>query len=135
MLEKKIKYIDLRGKEREDTFMFHLNKSELLKLEMSVPGGFTAKVNKMVDKEDAPEIVETFENFILSSYGEISEDGKSFIKNKELTDNFKNSEAYSELFMELISNPEAAKAFVSGVIPAGINIEEQEKLMAIDKKI
>lgn len=135
MLEKKIKYVDLRGNEREDTYMFHLNKSELLKLEMSVPGGFTAKVNKMVDKEDAPEIVETFENFILSSYGEISEDGKSFIKNKELTDRFKNSEAYSELFMELISNPESAKAFVSGVIPAGINIEEQEKLMAIDKKI
>lgn len=135
MLEKKIKYTDLRGHEREDTFMFHLNKSELLKLEMSVPGGFTAKINKMVDKEDAPEIVETFENFILSSYGEISEDGKSFIKNKELTDRFKNSEAYSELFMELISNPESAKAFVSGVIPVGINIEEQEKLMAIDKKI
>ena len=135
MLEKKIKYTDLRGQEREDTFMFHLNKSELLKLEMSVPGGFTAKINKMVDKEDAPEIVETFENFILSSYGEISEDGKSFIKNKELTDRFKNSEAYSELFMELISNPESAKAFVSGVIPVGINIEEQEKLMAIDKKI
>lgn len=135
MLEKKIKYTDLRGHEREDTFMFHLNKSELLKLEMSVPGGFTAKINKMVDKEDAPEIIETFENFILSSYGEISEDGKSFIKNKELTDRFKNSEAYSELFMELISNPESAKAFVSGVIPVGINIEEQEKLMAIDKKI
>lgn len=135
MLEKKIKYTDLRGHEREDTFMFHLNKSELLKLEMSVPGGFTAKINKMVDKEDAPEIVETFENFILSSYGEISEDGKSFIKNKELTDRFKNSEAYSELFMELISNPESAKAFASGVIPVGINIEEQEKLMAIDKKI
>ena len=135
MLEKKIKYTDLRGHEREDTFMFHLNKSELLKLEMSVPGGFTAKINKMVDKEDAPEIVETFENFILSSYGEISEDGKSFIKNKELTERFKNSEAYSELFMELISNPESAKAFVSGVIPVGINIEEQEKLMAIDKKI
>ena len=135
MLEKKIQYTDLRGQEREDTFMFHLNKSELLKLEMSVPGGFTAKINKMVDKEDAPEIVETFENFILSSYGEISEDGKSFIKNKELTDRFKNSEAYSELFMELISNPESAKAFVSGVIPVGINIEEQEKLMAIDKKI
>ena len=135
MLEKKIKYTDLRGHEREDTFMFHLNKSELLKLEMSVPGGFTAKINKMVDKEDAPEIVETFENFILSSYGEISEDGKSFIKNKELTDRFKNSEAYSELFMELISNPESAKAFVFGVIPVGINIEEQEKLMAIDKKI
>ena len=90
MLEKKIKYTDLRGHEREDTFMFHLNKSELLKLEMSVPGGFTAKINKMVDKEDAPEIVETFENFILSSYGEISEDGKSFIKNKELTERFKN---------------------------------------------
>ena len=135
MLEKKIKYTDLRGHEREDTFMFHLNKSELLKLEMSVPRRFTAKINKMVDKEDAPEIVETFENFILSSYGEISEDGKSFIKNKELTDRFKNSEAYSELFMELISNPESAKAFVSGVIPVGINIEEQEKLMAIDKKI
>ena len=135
MLEKKIKYTDLRGHEREDTFMFHLNKSELLKLEISVPGGFTAKINKMVDKEDAPEIVETFENFILSSYGEISEDGKSFIKNKELTDRFKNSEAYSELFMELISNPESAKAFVAGVIPVGINIEEQEKLMAIDKKI
>lgn len=135
MLEKKIKYTDLRGNEKEDTYMFHLNKSELLKLEMSVPGGFTAKVNKMVDKENAPEIVETFENFILSSYGEVSEDGKSFIKNKELTENFKNSEAYSELFMELISSPEAAKAFVSGVVPAGLNIEEQEKLMAIDKKI
>ena len=38
-------------------------------------------------------------------------------KNKELVEEFKDSEAYSELFMELATNAEAASAFVNGITP------------------
>jgi hypothetical protein len=48
---------------------------------------------------------------------ETSIDGKRFIKNQELRDSFVQTEAYSELFMELASDAELAAVFVNGIIP------------------
>ena len=117
MLKKTIKFTDFNGVERSETHYFHLSKSELMRKEMSVEGGFSEKIQKISEKMDAPAIMEVFEDLIRLSYGEKSDDGRRFIKSKELSEAFMQTGAYDALYMELITDAEAAAAFFKGVIP------------------
>lgn len=115
MLEKTIKYTDYNGQEREETFYFNLTKAELTEMELSKEGGLAESIKKIVAAKDVPQIIKIFKDLILASYGEKSPDGRRFIKNKELTEAFAQTEAYSELFMELSTNADAASDFVNGI--------------------
>ena len=117
MLKKTIKYVDFDGKERTEDFYFNLTKAEVTEMELTAEGGLKNKLEKIVAAQDSKKIIEEFKGLILKAYGEKSPDGKRFIKNQELRDAFEQTEAYSELFMELATNAEAASAFVNGVIP------------------
>lgn len=125
MLKKTITYRDYNDNERTEDFYFNLSKAELMEMEMSISGGLTEMINKVVAAQDAPSIIKVFKELILKAYGEKSPDGKRFIKNDELRESFAQTEAYSELFMELATNPDAASAFITGVMPA--QIEEEMK--------
>ena len=87
-------------------------------MELSVDGGLVEKLQKIVAAQDAKEIVKTFKDLILSSYGIKSDDGKQFIKNQQVKDAFAQTEAFSDLFMELATNADAAAEFVNGIVPA-----------------
>jgi len=117
MLKKTIKYVDYDGVERTEDFYFNLSKAEVTEMEMSINGGLTKLLEKIVAETDMKRIVEMFKDLILRSYGEKSLDGKRFAKSQELRDAFSQTEAYSELFMELATNAEAAAAFVNGITP------------------
>lgn len=117
MLTKPITYTDYDGVERTENFMFNLTKAEIAELNLITEGGLQAAVQKIIDSRDVPEITKWFKRIIMMSYGEKSADGRRFIKSEELTENFLQTEAYSELFMELISDDNAAAAFVNGIIP------------------
>lgn len=118
MLKKRIKYIDYDGNEREEDFYFNLNKAEVTEMELSQDGGLAKTVRRIIDAQDNKRLIEIFKELILKAYGEKSTDGKRFIKNQELRDSFAQTEAFSELFMELATNADAAAAFVNGIIPA-----------------
>lgn len=118
MLKKTITYTDYNGVERTEDFYFNLTKAEAMEWEMSVNGGLTAMVQRITAAQDAPTIVKLFKELILKAYGEKSLDGKRFIKSKELSEAFAQTEAYSQLFMELAFDAEAAAAFVNGITPA-----------------
>lgn len=117
MLKKTIKYTDYDGNERTEDFYFNLKKSELMELQLSTPGGLEHMIQTIVTTQDVPKIIELFKKIIIMSYGVKSPDGKRFIKNQELRDEFMDTEAYSELFMELAQDANAAAAFINGVIP------------------
>lgn len=117
MLKKKITYTDYNGVERSEDFYFNLTKAELMEMEMSTVGGFTEMVQRIVAANDAPSIIKTFKELILKAYGEKSPDGKRFIKSKEISDAFSQTEAYSQLFMELATDANAAADFVNGLVP------------------
>lgn len=117
MLKKTIKYVDYDGNEREEDFYFNLTKAELTEMELSINGGLKKLIEKIVSEQDASKLIQLFKEIILKSYGEKSPDGKRFVKNQELRDNFSQTEAYSELFMELASNAESATLFVNGITP------------------
>jgi hypothetical protein len=121
MLKKTITYIDYDDNKRTEDFYFNLNKAELTEMELSHDGGLTRVMEKIVSTQDSRKIVEIFKDLILRAYGEKSLDGRRFIKNQEIRDSFAQTEAYSNLFMELASNAEAAAAFVNGIAPTASN--------------
>ena len=118
MLIKNIAYTDYDGNERNETFYFNLSKAELMELEMSIDGGWAERIQQIVNAKDVPTLSKIFKDLILRSYGEKSPDGKRFVKSAALSEAFTQTEAYSELFMELITDPDAASDFMNGILPA-----------------
>ena len=117
MLKKTITYTDFNGNERTEDFYFNLTKADITEMELSINGGYSAMIQKVMAEQDAPTIMKTFKQFIIDSYGEKSSDGREFRKSKEITDKFLSTEAYSNLFMELCTDAKAAADFVNGVLP------------------
>ena len=123
MLKKIITYTDYNGVERTEPFYFNLSKAELMEMELGVTGGMTEMLNKIINAKDGPSIMKTFKEMIMKSYGVKSDDGKRLIKSEELSIAFTQTEAYSVLFMELITDDKAAADFVNGIIPNEIQAE------------
>ena len=120
MLKKTVTYVDYNGVERTEDFYFNLSKAEVAEMELSVEGGFSKMLEEIVKSKDNVRIVELFKQMVLKAYGEKSADGKRFVKSKELSEAFSQTEAYSEIFMELALDEKAAAAFVNGIMPANL---------------
>ena len=118
MIKKTITYVDYNGNERTEDKYFNLTKAEITKMELSIKGGLAEMIKRIVDAQDTPAIIEVFEDLIKRSYGVKTPDGKGFIKRAEDLEEFMATEAYSQLFMELATDADAAAAFVNGVVPA-----------------
>lgn len=117
MLKKTITYTDYNGIERKEDFYFNLSKAELTEMEHGVAGGMTQMLNTIIEKKDTKEIMAMFKAIILKGYGEKSPDGKRFMKSNELSIAFSQTEAYTELFMEIATNADAATNFVNAMLP------------------
>ena len=127
VLKKTITYTDFNDEEVSEDFFFHLSKAELVELEMSHKGGLSESLKRIVAAEDGKAIIAEFKSILLGAYGKKSEDGRRFIKNQQLRDEFESSEAYSVLFMELVTDTAKAIEFINGIIPKGMG-EEAAKL-------
>ena len=131
MLKKTITYTDYNGVERTEDFYFNISKAEAMQLELTTNGGYAEMIKRVIDAKDGATIVNVFKEFVLKAYGEKSPDGKYFYKVDEngnpgnpLSKKFEQTEAYSELYMELALNAGAAAAFVNAVLPNDISAKE-----------
>ena len=121
MLKKTVTYVDYNGVERTEDFYFNLSKAEVAEMELSVEGGFSKMLEEIVNSKDNVKIVNLFKQMVLKAYGEKSADGRRFMKSEEIAQAFAQTEAYSEIFMELALNEGAAAAFVNGIMPANLD--------------
>lgn len=117
MLKKTMTYTDYDGNQRTEDFYFNLSKAEVMEWELGTTGGMQKMIERIVAEQDTKRIVELFKEIILKAYGEKSADGKRFVKSKEITESFAQTEAYSDLFMELSTDSEAAASFINGIVP------------------
>ena len=117
MLKKTITYTDWKGAQRTEDFYFNLTQTECVQMEMSKEGGLIENINRIVERQDGVEIMNIFKDLISTSYGEKSPDGRRFVKSAQLSEEFMQTPAYDILFMELVTKPEAAAAFVQGIVP------------------
>lgn len=138
MLAKTVEYTDYRGTKRNETHYFNISQAELAKLELSTVGGLSEELKRVVEAKDAPAIINFVEKIILMSYGVKSPDGRKFEKfdreGYRLADDFKQTEAYSILFMELVTSAEKAAAFVNGILPElpPVNVTEANESIALE---
>lgn len=118
MIKETITYVDYNGVERKEDFYFNLTKAEIMEMEMSTKGGLAEMIQRIVAAQDQPAIIKIFKDLITKAYGVKSPDGKRFIKNEEVLDEFVQTEAFSQMFMKLATDADAAAKFVNGVVPA-----------------
>lgn len=133
MYEKKIKFKGYDGVEREQSFFFNLTKAELLDMQFEIQGGFVDRVKKIIEIKDQTTIIKIFKEIILKSYGEKDDDGIHFNKvvpvtGRRLVDRFIETEAYSNLYVELATNEKAAADFINNVIPEDLAKEAKNEL-------
>lgn len=126
MLTKITKFTDMNGNERTQTCYFNMTKAEILEFNMNKPNGVIAYITQMMNQGRNDLVFAAFKDLILSSYGERTEDGR-FIKNTQIREAFACSEAYSEIFMEIVQSEEAMAAFVNGIMPP---VSEEQRAAA-----
>jgi len=127
MLIKPITYETFDGETITEDFMFNLTKAEVVEMQVSKAGGLDKYIERIIKEKDLKKLVEYFKDLIRRSYGVKSDDGKRFIKNDEIRDAFMQTEAYSNLFMELATDDDAAAKFINGIIPKKL-MEEIKKM-------
>lgn len=117
MIKKTITYTDYDGLERTEEFRFNLTKAELVDMELTTAGTFSETMKRIIAEKDIIRIAKLFKELLLKSYGVKSDDGKRFVKSSELSEAFSQTEAYSDLYIELLSDPEEAAKFFAEVAP------------------
>lgn len=117
MLKKTITYTDYNGVERTEDHYFHLSEAEALQLEKSHNGGLSTYLHRIINSLDEASLIIEFKNIIDLSYGRKSDDGRNFRKSPEILADFASTEAYSILYMELVTDTNSASSFVNGIMP------------------
>jgi hypothetical protein len=129
MYKKSLTYETFDGVEVTEVFRFNFTPVELTDRELDMPGGMQKYINDIIEAKDNREMVRLFKELLIKSYGVISEDGRRFIKNDELREEFKQTNAYSELFMLFATNEDEASKFINGILPKKL-VEQAEKQKA-----
>lgn len=130
MIKKTVTFTDFDGNKRTEDFYFHLTEQELTEWELSVDGGLSGVLTRIVNSKDDKKLIELFKELLIRSYGVKTPDGRGFIKNEEVLNNFKYTQAFSDIYMELATDDKAAAEFVNGVMPAGL-AEKANKEMKV----
>jgi hypothetical protein len=127
LLKKSITFETFNDETVTEDHYFHLSKADLVELEVSHQGGMSGWIDRIVASQDGKELIDEFRKLILWAYGKKSDDGRRFIKTAELRDDFQSSPAYEALFMELVTDADAAAEFVNGIVPKGLG-KDMEKM-------
>lgn len=117
------KYTDYDGNERVEDFYFNLTKAEITDMELTTEGGMSAMLGRIIAAKDTAKLISVFKDLILKSYGQKSPDGRRFIKSEELTKEFTETPAYSQIYLRLATDDKEATKFVNNVIPKDMQDE------------
>lgn len=119
------KYEDYDGNERVEEFYFNLTKAEITDMELTTEGGMSVMLKKIIAAKDTSKLIAVFKDLILRSYGQKSPDGRRFIKSDELTKEFTETPAYSQIYIRLATDDKAATEFVNNVIPKDLQMNAE----------
>ena len=119
MFKHNIEYVDFNGTQRAEDFYFHLSLPEVVRLEAKLGKPLDQYAQEVTANKDAKELIGFIEEIVLNSYGKKSDDGKSFVKSQQLRSEFEYSQAYAELFEQLLTDPDLAAKFGSSVADNG----------------
>lgn len=121
MIKKTITYTDYNGNKCTEDFYFHFTQAEAAEMELRAEGGMSAVAEAIINAQDRDKLMDIFKKFILEAYGEKTPDGKYFRKKDNegnpLCWKFEAHPAYSVLFMEMVTDAQAASDFFNSLVP------------------
>lgn len=120
MFKHTVEYVDFNGSERKEELYFHLSLPEVTRLEAEIGKSLEEHIKELQTNQKLKELLAFLEKVLLSSYGQKTSDGRSFYKSKDIRDAFEYSQAYAEIFEQVMTNPDLAKKF-------GENVAEKSK--------
>lgn len=127
MLKQTITYVNYNGQRRTRDFYFNLNRFELMQLIAGKDNkSFQDYLVEISQEQNTEKLIELLKDVILMSYGEKSSDGETFVKNDQIREEFFNSAAFSELYMSLLNDTQAAVNFITGVLPPDLRFSKEQ---------
>lgn len=134
MLKKTIKYKDLDNNIIEEDFYFNISMPEILDM-AAKDENLVERLQRIVKEDDRIKIMSEFAFFTKTSVGR-REGNTRFVKSPEITQEFVESDAYSVMLWELVTNAEFAAQFINSAFPSQLS-EEFTKLQnaTVDPKV
>lgn len=114
-----IEFKDLDQNSVKETFWFNLSKAEVIKFNYTNgKKGLEELIKEIIATEDMNQVFGLFEQIVEMSYGVRDPlNNRRFIKSKELFLEFQQTDAYSELFLMLLTSPVKAAEFITATVP------------------
>lgn len=133
MFKKTITYTDFDNNERTETHYFNMTQTELINFVTDMPDDVTNSLREqgenvdpeqaalaLIEKIGGKGIINFIKELMLKSYGIKSEDGRRFVKSKQITEEFEQTIAFDEIFMEFMQDEKSGSDFINAIIPASM---------------
>lgn len=117
MYRKDITYTNFNGQETTRPFYFNITKAELALRELESDGTWSESMKAIAASNKGSVVLPEFKKLVKWTYGEKSADGESFEKSDEIWAKFENSEPWSALMMELLTDAKMAADFFNNCMP------------------
>lgn len=116
MLKQRVKYEGFDGEIIEEDLYFNLTRMDLIELNDRYDSkDMAAYMDKIVKEKNVKELYSVLKDIVLMAYGVKSEDGKRFIKNQTVKDEFAESLAFAQLIEDFHETETAMSDFVTGI--------------------
>lgn len=116
MLKQRVKYEGFDGEIIEEDLYFNLTRMDLIELNDRYDSkDMAAYMDKIVKEKNIKELYRVLKDIVLMAYGVKSEDGKRFIKNQTVKDEFTESLAFAQLIEDFHETETAMSDFVTGI--------------------
>lgn len=145
MLKQDITYRTFDDEVATETLYFNITKSELL--EQLDLGDKLEDLQKRLGGEERTlttkeiqEVLDMVKLFMRLSYGVRSEDGKRFLKNEQVWEEFTQTATYDAFLFSLFEQPEKAITFMVNVLPSDLiekarEIAEQNGALPAEEEV
>lgn len=117
MITREITYTDYNGDEQTEKYYFDLTIPEMLELSFSSAGDIQSTLERLSNSRKVGEIFNIIQTLIFKSVGVKSDDGKRFVKNEEVLNDFKQSRGYEAFLMKMMQDTKYASKFIEQLIP------------------
>lgn len=142
MITREVSYVDYNGDEQTEKYYFDLTVPEMLELSFSSAGDIQSTLERLSNSRKVGEIFNIIQTLIFKSVGVKSDDGKRFVKNEEVLNDFKQSRGYESFLMKMMQDTDYASKFIEQLIPqdrikqiAGVEkVADGKHPLAMDKK-
>ncbi len=125
MLKQRVVYTGFDGEQVEEDLYFNLSRLDLIELNQKYGNkDMVAYIDEVVKNKDVFELYSILKDIVLKAYGVRSDDGKRFIRNDKVKEEFLESLAFAQLIEDFHENDKALNNFIINITSSIKGIDE-----------